>query len=138
MKRITESQLRKLIESKVKHILKENNSEKQQQMNQPSSSTSKTNYLTIIILFTTNSTISNSLFHFITFLFPSLPTHHTSFLLFIPLIIINNLIPFWFSRPFPAKRPSLKRPLIPLVLFSPELLCQAMAIGMYLILYLIL
>ena len=33
MKRITESQLRKLIESKVKHILKENNSEKQQQMN---------------------------------------------------------------------------------------------------------
>ena len=76
-----------------------------------SSSTSKINYLTIIILFTTNSTISNSLFHFITFLFPSLPTHHTSFLLFIPLIIINNLIPFWFSRPFPAKRPAPKRPL---------------------------
>ena len=32
MKRITESQLRKLIESKVKHILKEDNSGKQQQM----------------------------------------------------------------------------------------------------------
>ena len=32
MKRITESQLRKLIESKVKHILKEGNSGKQQQM----------------------------------------------------------------------------------------------------------
>ena len=30
MKRITESQLRKLIESKVKHILKEDNSVKQQ------------------------------------------------------------------------------------------------------------
>ena len=32
MKRITESQLRKLIESKVKRMLKENNSGKQQQM----------------------------------------------------------------------------------------------------------
>ena len=32
MKRITESQLRKLIESKVKRMLKENNSVKQQQM----------------------------------------------------------------------------------------------------------
>ena len=32
MKRITETQLRKLIESKVKHILKEDNSGKQQQM----------------------------------------------------------------------------------------------------------
>lgn len=32
MKRITESQLRKLIESKVKRMLKENNLEKQQQM----------------------------------------------------------------------------------------------------------
>lgn len=32
MKRITESQLRKLIESKVKRMLKESNSEKQQQM----------------------------------------------------------------------------------------------------------
>ena len=32
MKRITETQLRKLIESKVKHMLKENNLEKQQQM----------------------------------------------------------------------------------------------------------
>lgn len=32
MKKITESQLRKLIESKVKRMLKENNLEKQQQM----------------------------------------------------------------------------------------------------------
>ena len=32
MKRITETQLRKLIESKVKHLLKEGNSGKQQQM----------------------------------------------------------------------------------------------------------